>query len=460
MPSTPRFVRQFAQSALVPILNRLYEFAVNYGGGWKLEWLPRTKRTPPEKRIGYYLWQFPVTSQTFVRREVQALRAAGIGVEIFADEPGDYQDSALAATTHYLNRERAQLARQKKFFQRTQPLTYWNVLVFTLLHRYGDYKTWREDIFVFESAVCLAGTLRAQHITHLHAPWADRTAFVALLAAQLLNIPFSVQARAHDLHRTKFQYALHEKFAHAQFIVTNSDYNARAIATYLDTKSNPPIHVIRNLFPLEQFQLNPHDDSTPLNILCVARLIEEKGLVYLLHACAQLRARGMAFCCEIIGAPEEPEYTSYWIQLKRLYQQLGLSDVVTFAGGQPFEKILDAYTRADLFVLPCVIAENGGRDVSPNSLIEAMAMGLPVISTQLSAIPEIVEHGVSGILVPPNDAQALADAMHELMHNPARRRELGARARERVQARYDARKNVRQYAALFGGTLPQTDAVE
>ena len=118
-------------------------------------------------------------------------------------------------------------------------------------------------------------------------------------------------------------------------------------------------------------------------------------------------------------------------------------------GAQPFEKILEAYTRADLFVLPCVIAENGGRDISPNALIEAMAMGLPVISTQLSAIPEIVEHGVSGVLVPPNDANALADAMRQLMENEPLRRALGVRARERVAARYDARKNVQQFVALF-----------
>jgi glycosyltransferase involved in cell wall biosynthesis len=162
---------------------------------------------------------------------------------------------------------------------------------------------------------------------------------------------------------------------------------------------------------------------------CVARVIQEKGLAYLLDACARLRMMGFEFCCEIIGAPEEPTYISYWIQLKRLHNQLQLQDIVAFRGAQPFENIAEAYARADLFVLPCVIAENGGRDISPNSLIEAMAMGLPVISTQLSTISEIAEDGANGMLVPPNDALALAEAMRELMRDAARRRRLSEGAR-------------------------------
>lgn len=452
-------LRQAARNLLSRTFNWFYEQAVNHGSGWKLHWLPPREQHVSEKRIGYYLWQFPVTSQTFVRREVGALRAAGIPVEIFADEPGDFEDASLIATTHYLNHDRAAVARAKSFFRRRKRFGYWNVLVFTVLHRYADYKTRHEDRWVFERALTLAMTLREHNITHLHAPWADRTAFIALLAAHLLDIPYSVQARAHDLHRYQFQYGLREKLEHAQFIITNSNYNARAIATYLQGRTGPPIHIIRNLFPLDQFQPKPHSSSDPFRILCVARLIQEKGLMYLLQACALLRERGLEFCCEIIGAPEEPAYASYWVQVKRLYKQLALQDTVEFLGGQPFEAILQTYACADLFVLPCVIADNGGRDISPNSLIEAMAMGLPVISTQLSAIPEIVENGKSGVLVPPNDADALADAMCQLMQDPARRRELGARARERVQERYDANKNVIRYAALFQGK-PIADAVE
>ncbi len=448
----PRQMRaKLSANIATPLRNSLYEFAVNHGAWWRLHWRTRPRARGAPKRIGYYKWRFPDLSETFILREVNALRDAGMNVEMFADEPGGLESSPHVATTHYLMpRDAKRIARAKSVFKRRARLRYWNVFLYTVLHRYGEYKTWHEDWSVFECAVDLALHLNEYNVSYLHAPWADRTAFIAMLAAALLDIPYSVQGRAHDLHRHKFQFGLREKFSNAAFVITNSDYNARTIKTYLDTRNPPPLRVIRNLFPLEQFQPRTRSNASPMfQILCVARLIEEKGLVYLMHACADLRARGVPFCCEIIGAPEEPTYINYWLQLKHLHQKLQLQNCVSFRGAQPFENILDAYARADLFVLPCVLAENGGRDISPNSLIEAMAMGLPVISTQFAAIPEIVEQGVSGILVPPNDANALADAMAQLLNAEPLRRALGARARERVEARYDARKNVAQFVEMF-----------
>lgn len=448
----PRNLLAFSHAKIVlPMLYALYQFAVNHGAWWRLHWLPRRPQSSVPKRLGYYLWRFPVLSQTFIRREIQALRDAGIPIEIFSDERGGLDDAALIKTTHYfLPRDPKRTARAKCFFARRHRFRYWNVFLYTVLHRYGEYKTPHEDIIVFERAVELAACLRDNNVTHLHAPWADRTAFIALLAAALLEIPYSVEARAHELHRFRFQYALREKFMNAEFIITNSDYNARVIARYFDSSTHPPLHVLRELLPSDQFSPPMrHASSGPFRILCVARLIQEKGLIYLLHACAQVRAYGLPFQCEIIGAPEEPAYTSYLIELKRLYKQLHLQDSVSFLGAQPFEKILDAYARADLFVLPCVRAQDGGSDISPNALIEAMGMGLPVISTELSAIPEIVEHAVSGILVPPNDSKALANAIIALMQNERLRRELGARARERIQKEYDAARNVSHYVTLF-----------
>lgn len=448
----PRAARVYAQNNIVlPALERGYELTVQRGAGWRLTW-----GAPPTRaqalRLAYYVWRFPAVSDTFIRREVRALRQADISLEVFADQPAESDDAALRETTHYLlPLDAERLARAKRFFMTHKPLRYWNVFAYVVLHRYGSYKTLREDLAVFERAVDLAYQLREHGITYLHTPWADRTAFIGLLAAALLDIPYSVEARAHDLHRFQNQYGLREKFARAQFIITNSDYNARAIETYL-AHPHSPIHVIRELFPLDELKLRTEwRAADPCRILCVARWIEEKGLVYLLRACARLRERGIPFRCEIIGGPEEPTYVNYWIELKRLHARLQLQDNVIFVDAQPFEKILAAYARADLFVLPCVIAQNGGRDISPNALIEAMATGLPVISTQLAAIPEIVEHDVSGILVPPNDDAALADAMHALILDESKRRALGLAARARVQERYDAAKNVAQFTALFRG---------
>jgi glycosyltransferase involved in cell wall biosynthesis len=183
--------------------------------------------------------------------------------------------------------------------------------------------------------------------------------------------------------------------------------------------------------------------------LSVASLIEPKGLVYLLEACGLLRERGLPVRCEIIGGPDEPLYTNYLITLKKMHRRLGLEGCVVFRGAQPFAKVLEAYRTADLFVLPCVEAQDGHRDITPNALIEAMAMKLPVVSTTITAIPEIVQDGVSGLLVPPRDSKALADAMERLIGDPRLRRELGEHARRRVEERFDINKNIGQYLDLF-----------
>jgi glycosyltransferase involved in cell wall biosynthesis len=175
--------------------------------------------------------------------------------------------------------------------------------------------------------------------------------------------------------------------------------------------------------------------------------------VYLLQACRNLREKGYQFKCEIIGGPEEPLYTNYFIELKKLHRRLDLSDCVLFLGARRFNEVLEKHREADIFVLPSVIAQDGSRDITPNSLIEAMAMKLPVISTTVTGIPEIVEDGVSGVLVPPNDENALTEALIRLIEDPDRRKELGENARKRVEEKFDVNKNISRYIDLFAGKL-------
>lgn len=195
-------------------------------------------------------------------------------------------------------------------------------------------------------------------------------------------------------------------------------------------------------------------------LLCVARLIEQKGLVYLLKACRILLDKGYELTCEIIGAPEEPLYTNYFIALKKLHRQLALEERVIFTGVLPLEKVLAKYQTTDIFVLPCVIAADGSRDITPNALIEAMAMKLPVLSTTVTGLPEIVEDGVSGILIAPHDEQALADALITLIQDPALRKRLGESARKRVEEKFDINKNVKHYLELFTQDCEQGPTVE
>jgi glycosyltransferase involved in cell wall biosynthesis len=202
---------------------------------------------------------------------------------------------------------------------------------------------------------------------------------------------------------------------------------------------------------LERFQpsIQQPEHHDVFRFLCVARLIEQKGLLCLLKACRLLKDRALRFQCEIIGGPEEDLYMNYFLDLRKLYRKLDLADCVTFTGKLPFEKVLERYRNSHIFVLPSVIGKDGSRDITPNSLIEAMAMKVPVISTTVTAIPEIVENGISGLLVPPSDENALADAMILLMKNRELRNQLAENARKKVEKQFNININVQHYIELF-----------
>lgn len=441
---------------------RLHATTISRWGWWPAD-LPvilqphrrSVRRANP--RVAYYIWHFPVLSQTFVRREIEALRNHGVSLEVFAEAAEDMdlldeRDRGLLTTTRYLRPlDRQRLDRYHREFRRDRPLTYYHLYLYVMSRRYGLTKTLRRDRAHFNQAVYLAGHLRDAGIDRVHSPWGDRAGFAAMLAAKLLGVPFSVQIRAHDLHDPSYHQALREILPGADFVITNTQYNRPFIQTLM-TGRGTEIHTIYNGINLTEF--DPPERSTatgvPTRILCVARLVEQKGLTYLLDACALLRDRNFPFTCDVIGGTEEPLYTEYWQRLKEKHHRLELESCVFFRGAQPFPAVLKAYRSADVFVLPCIIAQDGRRDITPNAVIEAMAMKLPVVSTPVTGVVEIVEHGTSGLLVPPEDPVALANEIERLARDRSLAARLGENARQRIESRFDADKNVLARLQLFG----------
>jgi colanic acid/amylovoran biosynthesis glycosyltransferase len=441
-----------------PISVTLYRAVVKRLSEWSIDWME--DNPPPSQggpgRIVYYLWSFPTLSETFIQRELAALINAGLPVEVIAHEVEDREllglnARALMERTRYLNdadwRKAARYAWA--LFQR-HPLTFIKVFFYIAGCKYDGRKCPALDLDVFARAVYLASVLRAKGADHVHAPWASIDAFVALAAARLLKITYTVQARAYDIHRHTSAVGLGVKLTKATFVVTNSKYNESALRSRMPPGSEKKIHIMYDGIDLTPFQ--PHDDAqrngTHVKILSVADLVAPKGLEYLIQACKILKDRGYALSCELIGGRVAME-TNYYISLQKLRKRLSLEKEVAFLGKRPFDDVLKKYGEVDIFVLPAVVARHGGRDITPNAIIEAMAMKLPVVSTTSGAIAEVIEDGVSGILVPPRDVEALAEAIIRLTNDPTLRTWLGDNARKRVEERFDITKNVSQLAALF-----------
>jgi len=415
----------------------------------------RPSATAASQRIAYVLHRYPALTVTFVRREVQALRDDGIELDVFALGPDDpplaVDANSPAGPVEYFGpcNEAGGRAALRAHWRR-HPWTVVLLWLFVVRHQHPQGKSWRRDRNILYLAGQLSEALAVKGTTHVHAAWADRFALVAFVAARLNGLTYSVQARASEIHRAEEGPAVADRLRFAEFVITNSCYNASALVKHLGGGEAPPVKVIYNGVELPRFR--PQAVKRPagaFHILSVGRLVEQKGFRYLLHACRLLRDRGVDVSCDIIGAPADPWETSTWLELQRLQTDLDLASTVRFLGKHTFTNVLAAFEQTDVFVLPCVIGRDGARDITPNALIEAMAMGLPTVSTTSGAIPEIVDHGRDGLLVPPHDAGALADAIERILGDPDLRRTLGAAARKTVEARFDIDRNVAARSALF-----------
>lgn len=453
-----RLARRLTWRVVLPIVARVHDALLGLLADWPLAPMPgRAAGAGAPPRVGYYAWRFPVLSETFVRREFCALEEAGVNVVMLADAPGAAGDAELASlagrTRYVLPTTPIAVLRDLADGLVRAPLRTAHVFLYALGRRYDVSKALSQDVRVFLKAVRVAAMMRRERVTHLHAPWGDTNAFVGMMAARIAGADFSVQFRAQDLHRDTSAFAVPEKIRHARFVVTNARYNLERLRELAAPADHAKLHVIYEGLDLERLPVSRQERARvgrTLRILAVARLIEPKGLPDLFAACRILRDTGRDLRCTVIGGPELPRYVNDLLEIRAARRRLGLEDVVELAGAQPFARVVEAYAAADLFVLPCVRGADGSRDVTPNAILEAMALGVPVVATRTTGIPELVADGESGLLVPPNDPEALAAAIARLMDDPALGARLATNARARVVERFDVAANARAYAALFG----------
>lgn len=440
---------------VVPAMDRLYRAVV--------ENLPRASLPPaipvasrPEGSVAYYTSVFPALSETFIQREIEGLREAGVDVLAIARVSGAPSEMGPAAralrddTVYVDTMEEAKLVALRRRILRRHPVQAARVFAYLLFHRYTASKSLTHDQEVFRRVLAVAGVADEAKATRLHSPWATTDALVALLAARLIGARYTVQARASDLYKRAVTLGLEERLGAAETIVTNAEYNVPTIRAAVNGRPCPPIVQIYEGIDLRQFAAPKRrtEDGSTLRLLCVARLTAPKGIEHLLRAVRFLLDEGCDVRCDIVGGRVANE-VNYALLLKRLWRDLALEDRVVFVGGVPFEDVLERYQTADIFVLPAVESADGRRDITPNCVIEAMAMELPIVSSRSGAIAELVDDEESGLLVSPGDVPAIAASIRRLARDKELRRRLGAAGRRKVEGRFDLHRNVRGYVELF-----------
>jgi colanic acid/amylovoran biosynthesis glycosyltransferase len=398
-------------------------------------------------KLAYIVGTYPLLTTTFIDREIKALRDNGVNIQILSirqPESGlsEEQLEIQQAVQYILPASLGEVVKGHAWFLFwRKPAVYLKTLAYLLTRPHPNFRARFKSILHFGSGVHAAYLLRNKHFDHLYAHFIDRAAVVALVASRLLGIPYSLSAHANDIYLNPV--LLHEKLSGAKFVATCTRYNLSYLSGLAKNGTREKIRSIYHGIDVNKFQpAATVPEGKPL-ITAVGQLREKKGFYYLVNACCLLKDQGYDFKCQIIGAG--PLQKTLESQISRLH----LEDTVTLRGALLQEQVIEEYRRTSIFVLPCVTGSDGDRDGIPNVILEAMAMSIPVISTDHSGIPEAVEDGVNGLLVPTADEIALAGAMAKLIDDPDLRRRLGERGRNTVIKKFNLDRNAKSLLSEF-----------
>jgi glycosyltransferase involved in cell wall biosynthesis len=404
------------------------------------------------RRVAFVLKGYPRLSETFIAQEMLALERRGLDILIVSlRHPTDRTThpihrqigAALLYLPEYLHQEIARVCRGWLRSRRQPGYRAARAAWFSDLRRDPTQNRVRR----FGQALVLAAELPGD-VDHIHAHFLHTPASVARYTALLTGLDWTVSAHAKDIW-TIPEWEKREKLVEAGWVVTCTEVarhhlaglTSRSEAVWLCyhgvdlTRFGPP--------PKQPSTRNGSDPQQPVIILSVGRAVAKKGYDDLLEALALLPDGVQWRFVHIGGGP-------LCAPLKRQAERLGLSQQIEWRGALAQPEVLSAYREADLFVLASKVADDGDRDGLPNVLIEAQTQGLACISTSVSAIPELIEQNVTGLLVPPGSPMVLARALERLIVDPGRRGQFGAAGESRVRGLFSIEDGIDLLAARFG----------
>lgn len=390
-------------------------------------------------RVAYLLKKFPRLSETFILNELLGQERLGRALRIFSrrspdDEPRHPELARLKAEVELVSAD-----NMAPWIELFGPLPEHH----RLLERFGKLVREMSEFqhprmpALFAEALVLLRRARELGVEHVHVHFATDSAITAMLLHELGGPGYSVTAHAKDIYRSTVDPRLLSRIvARSRFVVTVCDANVRWLNGVLSAEARPLVRRLYNGIDLETFAPRPVQRDEH-HVLCVARLVEKKGFLVLVEALELLRRRGIAFQATFVGDGEDRA------KIAARITELDLGDRIRMTGAQDQEQVRGWMARATVQCLPCIVGEDGNRDALPTTLIEAQAMGLPCISTPVTGIPEILDDGRAGLLVPENSVLETADAIARVFRDADLRAELARAGRARAEALFDARKTAR-----------------
>jgi glycosyltransferase involved in cell wall biosynthesis len=393
----------------------------------------------PPKRVAYVVKRYPRFSETFVVNEILAHEKAGLELDIISLYPPNdthFQDllAQVRSPVTYLNASGLKTAELWLALQsagKTIPNFYPKLAAVSF-----------ESATEVYQAALLAKLVIEKHIEHIHAHFATVATTVARLAAYFADLPFTFTAHAKDIFHDSVQASeLTQKLSDAATVVTVSDFNVQFLRQHYGLFFSK-VQRIYNGLDVQKFSFEAPVQRSRV-IVGVGRLVEKKGFLDLIEACNILLRRGCAFRCDIVGDGEER------IKLEQRVSELGLANHVRLLGARPQAEVMATIQEASVFALPCVVGEDGNRDGLPTVLLEAMALGTACVSTDVTGIPEILQHEETGLQVPQRNPLALADALERLLTDAQLRVRLAVKARGLIEREFDIEESTARLRELF-----------
>jgi glycosyltransferase involved in cell wall biosynthesis len=394
---------------------------------------------------------YPRLSETFVAQELLGLEQAGLALRIVSmRRPTDAKVHAVhreiaapvAYLCEYLHDEPLRVLRSAWRVRRRPGLRQALAAFWRDLRRDRS----RNRVRRFGQALVLAAEFPAD-AARIYAHFIHTPASVARYASLVLGVPWSCSAHAKDIWTTP-EWDLADKLASAEWTVTCTEVGRERLSRAAPAQK--PVRLFYHGLDLTRFApmraprslRDGTDPAAPVMLLTVGRAVEKKGLDILLAALALLPA-GTHWRWTHVGGGGLAK------DLDAQARRLGLAARIDWRGAQDQQAVLAHYLAADVFVLPCRVARDGDRDGLPNVLVEAQSQALACLSTPVSAVPELIEDGRSGLLVPPDDPAALAQGLMRLIADPALRSRLGAAGAARVRQEFDHQAGIDRLAQLF-----------